>query len=165
MPKITKEDAARILSATPRTVERLASKGKLSVTYEKGATRDVPMYDEDEVKRLAEQPRAAAQPAVVTTAQEPSQAIATRGDNGDNVLSQAVAFLLNQEHKRLTDPAPTVSDISHKLMLTLKEASQLAGLSRDHLRGAIESKKLKGRIIGRGFKVKREDLEQYVRKL
>jgi excisionase family DNA binding protein len=50
-------------------------------------------------------------------------------------------------------------------MLTLKEASQLAGLSRDNLRGAIESKKLKGRIIGRGFKVKREDLEQYVRKL
>ncbi len=165
MPKITKEEAARILNASPRKVERLAKGNKLSVTYEKGATRDVPMYDEDEVRRLAEQPRTAAQPAIAPPVQEPSQAIATRSDNGDNRLSQAVAFLLDQERRRLTEPVPTLSDIAHKLTLSLVEAARLSGLSRNHLRAAIEAGDLKAKIIGRGWKVKKKDLESYVTKL
>jgi len=165
MTKITKEEAARILNATARTVERLAKGNKLSVTYEKGATRDVPMYDEDEVRRLAEQPRTAAQPALATPAPEPSQAIATRNDNGDNRLSQAVAFLIQREHQRMTEPVATISDLAHKLTLSLVEASQLSGLSRNHLRAAIEDQKLKARIIGRGWRVKRDDLDLYVKKL
>jgi excisionase family DNA binding protein len=51
------------------------------------------------------------------------------------------------------------------LTLSLAEASQLSGLSRNHLRQAIEEKKLKARIIGRGWRVKRDDLDAYVRKL
>jgi excisionase family DNA binding protein len=45
------------------------------------------------------------------------------------------------------------------------EASQLSGLSRRILRQAIEEKKLKARIIGRGWRVKRADLDAYVMKL
>jgi excisionase family DNA binding protein len=59
----------------------------------------------------------------------------------------------------------TVSDLAHKLTLSLAEAAQLSGLSRNHLRAAIEEKKLKARIIGRGWRVKRSDLEAYVVKL
>jgi excisionase family DNA binding protein len=44
------------------------------------------------------------------------------------------------------------------------EAAQLSGLSRGHLREAIEEKKLKARIIGRGWRVKRADLDAYVAK-
>ncbi len=165
MTKITKEEAARILDATPRTVERLAKSNRLSVTYEKGATRDVPVYDEDEVKALAKQPRTAAQPAIAPPAPEPSQAIATRNDNGDNRLSQAVAFLIQREHQRMTEPVATISDLAHKLTLSLVEAALVSGLSRGHLREAIEAKKLKARIIGRGWKVKRDDLDLYVKKL
>jgi excisionase family DNA binding protein len=97
--------------------------------------------------------------------QEPSQAIATRSDNGDNRLSQAVAFLLDQERRRLTEPVPTLSDIAHKLTLSLVEAARLSGLSRNHLRAAIEAGDLKAKIIGRGWKVKKKDLESYVTKL
>jgi excisionase family DNA binding protein len=55
--------------------------------------------------------------------------------------------------------------LSDKLTLSLTEAALLAGLSRGHLRLAIAEKKLKARIIGRGWRVKREDLEAYVKKL
>jgi excisionase family DNA binding protein len=165
MTKITKEEAARILDATPRTVERLAKGNKLSVTYDKGTTRDVPMYDEDEVKALAGKAHTPAQPAIVAPEPEPSQAIATRSDNGDNRLSQAVAFLIQREHQRMTEPVATISDLAHKLTLSLVEAAQLSGLSRNHLRAAIEDKKLKARIIGRGWKIKRDDLDLYVKKL
>jgi excisionase family DNA binding protein len=55
--------------------------------------------------------------------------------------------------------------LAHKLTLSLVEAAQLSGLSRGHLRFAIAEKKLKARIIGRGWRVKREDLEAYIKKL
>jgi excisionase family DNA binding protein len=55
--------------------------------------------------------------------------------------------------------------VADKLTLSLIEASQLSGLSRKHLRQAIEDKKLKARIIGRGWRVKRDDLYAYVKKL
>jgi excisionase family DNA binding protein len=55
--------------------------------------------------------------------------------------------------------------VADKLTLSLIEASQLSGLSRNHLRQAIEEKKLKARIIGRGWRVKRDDLDAYVKKL
>jgi excisionase family DNA binding protein len=49
--------------------------------------------------------------------------------------------------------------------LKLDEASLLTGLSRQILRDAIEAKKLKAKIIGRAWRIKREDLDQYLKKL
>jgi excisionase family DNA binding protein len=62
-------------------------------------------------------------------------------------------------------PASVAVPVADKLTLSLVEAAQLSGLSRGHLREAIEAKKLKARIIGRGWRVKRDDLDLYVRKL
>ncbi len=167
MAKITKEEAARIIGAkSVRTVERYASRGMLSVTYEKGTTRDVPMYDEAEVHALAERsksPSTPMRPSIEPPEEIGATAIATRSDNGDMRLSQAVAFLAELEKARRVEP--TITDLAHKLTLSLVEAAQLAGLSRGHLRAAIEAKKLKARIIGRGWRVKREDLEAYISKL
>jgi excisionase family DNA binding protein len=59
-------------------------------------------------------------------------------------------------------PALSVAD---KLTLSLIEASQLSGLSRGHLRQAIEEKKLRARIIGKGWRMIRADLDAYVAKL
>lgn len=62
MARITKEEAARILGKTERLVERYGSVergglARLSVTYEKlpGSEREIPMYDEDEVRGLADE--------------------------------------------------------------------------------------------------------------
>ncbi len=60
---------------------------------------------------------------------------------------------------------PAAVPIADKIILTLAEASALTNLSRNHLRQAIEEKKLRARIIGRGRRVKRDDLDAYVRKL
>jgi hypothetical protein len=105
MPKISKEETTRILNASPRKVERLAKSNPLSVTYEKGTTRDVPMYDEDEVRALAGKAHTPAQPAVVQVTDQPITAIPTHNDNSDNRLSQLVAFLAEQERQRMIPPA------------------------------------------------------------
>ena len=61
-----------------------------------------------------------------------------------------------QEVDRLTVP------IHHKLTLSLAEASALSGVSRQRLRAAIKDGTLTAQIIGRGYRVKRTDLEDYV---
>jgi excisionase family DNA binding protein len=55
--------------------------------------------------------------------------------------------------------------VGNKLLLNLSEVRSLTGLSDQHLREAIHEGRLKSRIIGKGYKVKRADLEAYVRKL
>ncbi len=49
--------------------------------------------------------------------------------------------------------------------MTISECRLLTGLSRQLLRQAIEDEKLKGRIIGRAYRVKRGDLDEYIEKL
>jgi excisionase family DNA binding protein len=57
--------------------------------------------------------------------------------------------------------------LTDKLTLSLTEASLLAGFSRESLREAIGAGKLKAKIVKgrRGWTIKREDLDAYVRKL
>jgi excisionase family DNA binding protein len=55
--------------------------------------------------------------------------------------------------------------ITDKLILSLTEAALLSGLSRGHLLTSIHDDKLKAKIIGRGWRVKRDDLDAYVKKL
>lgn len=62
-------------------------------------------------------------------------------------------------------PPVSITDIAHKLMLSVPEAAAFSGLSRTHLRQAIKEGKLKSRKMGQGWRVKRADLEGYVRKL
>jgi len=62
-------------------------------------------------------------------------------------------------------PRVSIPDAAHKLTLGLPEAAALSGLSRKHLRQAIKEGGLKSRKLGRGWRVKRADLEAYVRNL
>jgi excisionase family DNA binding protein len=61
-------------------------------------------------------------------------------------------------------PVVNVS-IADKPLLKLNEAAALTGLSRDTLRTAIDTKKLKGKMIGKAFRIKRDDLDEYIKKL
>jgi excisionase family DNA binding protein len=61
--------------------------------------------------------------------------------------------------------ARPLAPLEAKLTLNLQEASALSGLSRGRLLDAVHSKKLKAKIIGRGWRVKRDDLDAYVKKL
>ena len=179
MPKISKEEAARILDKTPRAVERYTAAGRLSVTYEKGKTRDVPVYERAEVERLAEESKQPTTPA--------RGAIATHNDNADVGVSQAVAFRSQaleraDEAERMTKfvamlsdaireaqaqgtGTESLADLSAKVLLTLKDAARLSSLSTAHLADALTTGKLKGKKIGRGWKIAPDELRAYVAKV
>ncbi len=168
MPKITKDEAAKILDKTPRAVERYAAAGRLSVTYERGKTRDVPVYERGEVEALATELRQPSTPArgVVTT----------QSDNGDVGVSQGVAIPSPHALQRAPSEqgmqafALMIADAlqgaqTPKMLLTLTDAAEVSGLSVSHLLKAIHAKQLDGRKIGRGFKVRPSDLHEYAKQV
>ncbi|WP_413176387.1 helix-turn-helix domain-containing protein [Anabaena azotica] len=55
--------------------------------------------------------------------------------------------------------------IADKLLLTMAEAQALTGLSREFLKDAIASGELKAKLIGKSWRIKRSDLDEYVDKL
>jgi len=163
---MNKQQAADFLGVTPRAVERYTAQGKLSVRYEKGKTRPVAVYSEEELRALKQEIEnpSVHRPAVEllqTTSHNSQALIPTNTEQG---LAEFVGFLKGAVESSQRMPMATLS-IADKIMLTLPEAALLTSLSRGHLRQAIEEKKLRARIIGKGWRVKREDLEAYVKKL
>jgi excisionase family DNA binding protein len=169
MPKITKNDAAKILDKSERAVERYSKADGdkpplLSVTYEKGTTRDVPMYDEEEVRELAERlrnPQTAAR-GVIISPEGQQTAMATRTDNADKFVA-IIEHLVATSRDNST--ATAQATIGEKIMLTLADASALTNLSKGFLVEAVHEKKLKAKKLGRGWKIKRTDLDAYIKKL
>jgi excisionase family DNA binding protein len=157
---MNKKEAAERLGISTRQVEHYVSKSRLTVTYVRGKTGREASFDESEVKRLKAELEAPVYPATALQAAN----------------SPATGLVAPQERERflhvleaLTDARrgtrPSIADLAAKPLLTLAEAQTLTGLSRQTLRDAIDSKKLKAKIIGKGWKIKRSDLNSYIAKL
>ncbi|HVG42460.1 MAG TPA: hypothetical protein VM888_12675 [Chitinophagaceae bacterium] len=54
---------------------------------------------------------------------------------------------------------------SEKLLLNLTDCRLLTGLSDYYLRDSIKAGTLKAKIIGRGYKIKKQDLDEFVKNL
>ncbi len=175
---MNKTEAAEYLGCSVRQLERYTADNRIGVRMEKGRTRPTPVYDEGELEAFKSSlERAVFRPAVQrmdtpeSAAERAGNAIATQGDGALSVLSQAsqmetfARFIVEAVQAQKSESAPSLSDLSAKLLLSLAEAQALTGLSRDTLRAAIEDGSLSARRIGRGWKIKRRDLESYVEKL
>jgi excisionase family DNA binding protein len=165
---MNKKQAAEFLGTSERAIERYAAKGKLTVRYQKGQRGDEAVFDERELKKLRaelEQKHSRVRPAVAPMSDTPDdQTLALSEVSRNQQANQLLALIATAMQP---GPAGTHAPVAveNKLILTLAEAQALTNLSRDHLRAAIETGKLKARIIGRGWKIKRADLDKYVLKL
>jgi len=181
--ELTKEQAAKRLKISVRSLQRAASAGRVKPVYHRGASGKMEtFFDSDDVYRykeeLAQVVEPERKPAIVDAPTGDSRALSQIGAGSyvadlHDLLERLVAA---QERQLPPDTPAPVSDshtlsqnapvsVADKIILTLAEASALTNLSRNHLRQAIEEKILKARIIGRGWRVKREELDAYVKKL
>ena len=179
---MNKEEAAKFLDVSVRTLERLTQQGRIGVRYEKGRTRPTPVYDESELERVKPDiesklypHRPTVQPSNLATAAATgetgeSDAIPASAASSDTALARVAELPAGMDRllalmKALRESEPVSVPIADKPLLKLAEASALTGLSRGHLRQAIEEGKLKGKIVGRAWRVKRTDIDAYVKKL
>jgi excisionase family DNA binding protein len=165
-----KSEVALYLGKSLRTVERFTSQGKLGARYRHGSNGDEAVYDEAEVKRFKEDLElgsAMVRPSVVrdTLATTTDMAgVKTSGVAGLMVAGDFTERLLDAL-KSLKPVSSSAVPVADKLTLSLVEAAALAGFSRGFLREAIRTKKLKAAKRGRGWNVKRSDLDAFVSKL
>ncbi len=183
---LTKEEAAQFLSKSTRAVERYVKAGKLTARYEKNEKTSYAVYDENELESLKAELEGAPyplRPAVeavsngkhVSPAGSHSLALAATRSDADlaefvglvtaNVGARLFAALEASKHGER--PLVSLSELDVKLVLGLSEASALSGLAKDRLAEACQTGKLKAQknTIGRGWRVKRSDLDAYVKDL
>ncbi|MHC5861511.1 helix-turn-helix domain-containing protein [Nostoc sp.] len=170
---MNKQEAADYLGVSVRALERYVQQGRISVKYEKGKTRPTANFDPMELEAFkSELNQPTVKPAFesrqITTEQEQqtgklvhqSGEITDFGEVGViDKLSSIIEGLLGRG-----DNQPVVP-IADKLLLTIAEAQALTGLSREFLRDAINKGELKAKVIGKGWRVKRSDLEAYIDRL
>jgi excisionase family DNA binding protein len=158
-----KESAAKFLGVSTRTLQRYTTQGKIAVTYKHGKTGAEADYDESELKRFKDQQENVIyQPAHSAAAGEgQSLALAPIQREGAALAGAAAAAAILE---RLQPSKPRVP-VESKPLLKIDEASILTGLSRQILRDAIEANKLKAKIVGRAWRIKRDDLDQFLKKL
>jgi predicted transcriptional regulator len=146
---MNKKEVAEFLKVSTRIVEKYASEGRLGeVTYIRGKTGKQAEYDREAVENLK------------TILESPDTSLATKSPDARLFAAQLVKALTNHEQPR-TEAIRT----SEKILLNVKDCQLLTGLSDAEIRKTIKAGTLKGKIIGRGYKIKRKDLDNFIDKL
>ena len=174
---MNKAEAAKYLQIGVRTLERHTSEGRLQPGRVRTKTGLALDYDVAQLERFKaeleaeaaqvlaappEAPQGSPRGAATLARVEPQVLAVSRRAGGDSVivpieLLARLAATLGEAEKK-----PRVATVE-KLLLDLAEAQALTGLSRAHLRAAIQSGALAGKRIGRGWKVRRDELERWVK--
>ena len=145
---MTKKEAAEFLNVSTRLVERYASEGRLGViTYVRGKTGKQAEYDNAAVEALK-----------VELETPDTSLIAPTTRNDARLFAKQLIEAINQPRQGTNASVRT----SEKLLLTISECRLLTGLSEATLRDAVKAETLKAQTLGRGLKVKRSDLDQFI---
>ncbi|KAB8333788.1 helix-turn-helix domain-containing protein [Scytonema tolypothrichoides VB-61278] len=174
---MNKQEAAEFLEVSVRALERYVQQGKISVKYQKGKTRSIANFDPVELESFKTELNQPTFKPSVETRQPPtdnhsrtrkdvlySGDIAKFGEVGDiNGFSvSAIDKLCLVVDMLLDKPLVPISD---KVLLKLSEVQALTGLSKNILRAAIKEKKLKAQLIGKSWRIKRADVDEYIASL
>ena len=167
---LSKKEAAEYLGVSTRTLERYVKDGKLSVRYEDSPNGEIALFDQDELEQFAEDrqtPRI--RPASVISELFPttSDIAPSRGVGGllapFQELTERLITALSEHDERRGNVTPEM--LRGKLLFTLKEAQIITGLSREILMEAIRGGQLPSQIMGKAYRIKAKDLEQFIDEL
>jgi excisionase family DNA binding protein len=168
-----KERAVSFLEITARSLQRYVKEGSIRSETKviKGVT--VALYNEEDIRNFKHQrdnhPPSPRSPTVMPS-QKPAETALTRTSSEQAIMPLDQTVAINERMiavlERMGSPTPSSSvPVENKLVLTLDEASALTSLSTSYLRQDIKNGKLKAKIMGRGYRIKRADLDAYVKKL
>jgi len=188
-----KKEAAKYLKLSEKTIERYKASGKLSARLRRvvggdGKTRKVLDFEQPDVERLRCElsgdivfPNLTdGQPQTNTQTDTDIQTGTDRKSSKNTDLSRIGQTPTDTNiQTQTTNPIEIifarfenvieknlgVLRAGGKLLLDLRDCRQLTGLSQTTLKDAIKSEKLQAKIVGRGWKVKRSDLDKFIKNL
>lgn len=156
---ISRKEAADLLNASEKKIQRLTSAGKLTVIYQKrSAGGQEALYKAEDVAKLKEiLDKGEIPPTIIQNAKTSTRSSALVSASKATALAP-VTHTEPGRRKKIS-----VTEAAAKLILNLAEASVLTHISEEDLRADLRTGKLRGAIRGRGWKIKRVDLEEYIR--
>jgi predicted DNA-binding protein (UPF0251 family) len=161
-----KSQAAKFLDISEKTLERLAKNGEISSKLEKGKTRDVVIFDEEELKTYKEKRESAKhRPAISTPAQDSGSLMPTNTGNLDRQVQTSLFSPMITALESFAE-AQRMVFLQNKPMLNLSDSALVSGLSVTFLERAVKEGRLKTFPGLRGSKVIRKtDLERLITNL
>jgi excisionase family DNA binding protein len=159
--ELRKQEAAKYVGCSVRSLENYTKQGRISVRYEKSRTRPVAMYRQSELDRL----KTELETSLYAPAVEPEKPTALVRQESNSDLSLLLTRLLEAiQGQTGRDREPTILELSVMPLLKFKEAQRYANLTAAELTAAIEAGELQATQVGRDWKIRREVLEEYIRK-
>lgn len=147
--QISKQEAQEILGVTDRQLARYVAHGRLSTIKERGkdgVRRN--FYIKEEVNALYDDLYSVEHRPAIAPSVSPSVVVASTVQGLSSALSPLLSLAL-----------------SHKLFLTLKEASEYLGVPLSIVKQIVSSKKIpQFRNLGKEIRVRRTDLEKWAGK-
>ncbi len=162
---MNKKEVAAFLGISTRLVEKYASEGRLGeITYVRGKTGKQAEYNQEAIEKLK------------TALESTDTSLATTTPDARLFVAQLVEAMASREQAHVKairgllsgnskEPRSASIRVSEKILLNLTDCRLLTGLSQATLKDAIKSEKLKAKLIGRGWKVKRQDLDEFINNL
>jgi excisionase family DNA binding protein len=164
---MNREQAAKRLKISVRSLQRAVQAGKISVKYQRGKSgKQEAVFDPEEIERYKQELEQVTEREPTPPTQ--STALATIQDK--ERLTQFVALVAETVRETMPQQSPakaetTITDLAAKPLLTRAEAQRYTGLSQEILREAVEAGKLKEKLIGKSYRIKRADLDRFIEKL
>jgi excisionase family DNA binding protein len=177
---LNKAQAAEFLGVTPRAVENYVAQGKLHVQYAPGLRGRIALFNEAELQRLKDEraqapyldPKVIAQALFPLPLQQPQPQVPPQPPEPQPLLVsllEGLRELLKEPAVRslLTEAVKAAfqnwqeSERVDQTALSIKEASEATGLSESTIRRDIREGVLKAKFKGRGYLIRRADLQRY----
>jgi excisionase family DNA binding protein len=183
---MNKKEAAEFLKVSEKTIERYKSAGKLSArmirtTGDDGKTRQVLDFKDTELQKLKEELSGEIVFPMVTDgqAQTKTQTDTDRQTQLDRLnIANAESLTLGQTQtanlfevifkslETISERQIETSNRFQKLMLTVDEAAAVCGLPKAFINRAIKKDAtLKATKIGGRYRIKRQDLNEFINSL
>jgi excisionase family DNA binding protein len=162
--EMRKAEAAKYIGCSVRSLENYTRQRRIGVKYERSKTRPVALYSRNDLDRLkAELNSTLYAPLVTPQDEEKRVSIVKRELEPDLalILSRLLEAMQEQPGK---EREPSILELAQMPLLKLEEARRYSNLSQAELLEAIEAKKLKATKMGGEWKIRREILEEYIRK-
>ncbi|RCJ20164.1 hypothetical protein A6S26_05430 [Nostoc sp. ATCC 43529] len=154
-----KKQAAEFLGVSTRTIENYAKEGKISVAYISGKNGKQAQYNEGELKAFKEELEMPVHRSFVASSSSEITSAEVFGGLTTVPKDRVVELL------EAISGAQRLALLWNKLVWSLEEAAIATGYSRFHLRQAIALGDLPAKKVGKGWKVRPQDLRDYTRRL
>jgi hypothetical protein len=145
-----KKQTSKELKISVRSLQRLAQTGVLTVTYKRGKSgKQEAFFDAEQVAKYK------------LERDKPTNNLVRLPINDKPLARNATLEFLEVFRNSLTNQKLVVP-IADKVLLTVSDCRLLTGLSEKRIIEAIKSEKLKAQFIGKGWKIKRTNLNAWV---